>query len=102
MNRAKIAAVGLILIFLFIAFCVLFFYFQLHLSIVTTELLGFRCTECPKCEGKCPQEVPVHEWLSRIKQEFGSQRQVQPDYPVRFFRKKVRSRANESLEARTS
>ena len=30
------------------------------------------CTECLECEGKCPQEVPVHEWMSRIKQEFGS------------------------------
>ena len=31
-----------------------------------------KCSECLECEGKCPQEVPVHEWLSRIKQEFGS------------------------------
>jgi len=28
--------------------------------------------ECLECEGKCPQEVPVHEWMNRIKQEFGS------------------------------
>ena len=25
-----------------------------------------KCTECLECEGKCPQEVSVHEWLSRI------------------------------------
>ncbi len=31
-----------------------------------------KCSECLECEGKCPQVVPVHEWLSRIKQEFGS------------------------------
>jgi uncharacterized protein len=30
------------------------------------------CAECLECEGKCPQDVPVHEWLSRIKREFGS------------------------------
>ena len=28
------------------------------------------CTECFECEGKYPQEVPVHEWLNRIEQEF--------------------------------
>jgi hypothetical protein len=30
------------------------------------------CADCLDCEGKCPQEVPVHEWMNRIKQEFGS------------------------------
>jgi hypothetical protein len=30
------------------------------------------CTECLECEGKCPQEVPVHEWMNRIKREYGS------------------------------
>ena len=29
------------------------------------------CTECLECEGKCPQEVPVHEWMKRIAAEFG-------------------------------
>jgi hypothetical protein len=29
------------------------------------------CTECQECEGKCPQEVPVHEWMKRIAKEFG-------------------------------
>ena len=36
-----------------------------------TERAG-GCEECLECEGKCPQEVPVHEWMNRIKQEFGS------------------------------
>jgi succinate dehydrogenase/fumarate reductase-like Fe-S protein len=30
------------------------------------------CADCTECEKKCPQEVPVQKWLSRIKQEFGS------------------------------
>ena len=28
------------------------------------------CTECLECEGKCPQEVPVHEWMKKIAAEF--------------------------------
>lgn len=28
------------------------------------------CTECLECEGKCPQDVPVHEWMKRIAAEF--------------------------------
>lgn len=30
------------------------------------------CAECLDCEGKCPQDVPVHEWMKRIKEAFGS------------------------------
>ncbi|HYW82789.1 MAG TPA: aldo/keto reductase, partial [Spirochaetia bacterium] len=36
-----------------------------------TERAG-ACTECLDCEGKCPQEVPVHEWMKRIAAEFGA------------------------------
>ena len=35
-----------------------------------TERAG-SCTECQECEGKCPQEVPVHEWMKKIAAEFG-------------------------------
>ena len=31
-----------------------------------------KCSECLECERKCPQEVPVHEWMNRVKQELGS------------------------------
>jgi uncharacterized protein len=29
------------------------------------------CTECLECEGTCPQDVPVHEWMQRISRELG-------------------------------
>jgi uncharacterized protein len=35
-----------------------------------TERAG-SCTECKECEVKCPQEVPVHEWMQRISAELG-------------------------------
>jgi len=35
-----------------------------------TERAG-SCAECKECEAKCPQEVPVHEWMKRISAEFG-------------------------------
>jgi hypothetical protein len=24
------------------------------------------CTECLQCEGKCPQDIAVHEWMKRL------------------------------------
>jgi hypothetical protein len=27
------------------------------------------CSECMECEGKCPQDIPVHEWMRRIAKE---------------------------------
>ena len=43
---------------------------RLHGFLKESERAG-SCAGCLECEEKCPQEVPVHEWMNRIKKEFG-------------------------------
>jgi predicted aldo/keto reductase-like oxidoreductase len=37
---------------------------------VPDENKGSLCVVCQECEEKCPQDIPISEWMPRIHQEY--------------------------------
>jgi predicted aldo/keto reductase-like oxidoreductase len=38
-----------------------------------------RCLQCGECEEKCPQKIPIMEWLATVQQVLGTERAGEPE-----------------------